>query len=262
MANAPAFADAVKTIPELLCTGPLKPAAPGIGCHAVLIDGTPVLPATDVSTLMANGSGEFRRGLGAFARAALVRHLDSGQIAAEVEAQIRKIQAAGVQLSHLDAHKHVHLFPQVLSPLLAAAKACSVRAVRNPFAPVRPLAFAHLVRRPHLWKTYSEVKVLRYWVDEFRQTVADAGMVTTDGTFGILSTGALDLELFQAIVGGIPEGTWEFCCHPGYNDDALAKVRTRLRASREREREVLTSAAAHEMLEANEIELITYWELQ
>ena len=77
----------------------------------------------------------------------------------------------------------------------------------------------------------------------------------------IVSTGALDLMLFRAIIGCIPEGTWEFCCHPGYNDAALAGVRTRLRASRERERQVLTSAAAREILAENGIELITYWDL-
>jgi chitin disaccharide deacetylase len=71
-------------------------------------------------------------------------------------------------------------------------------------------------------------------------------MITTDGTLGIVVTGALDLTLFDAIVGSIPEGTWELCCHPGYNDANLATVRTRLRESRVRELEVLTSAMQRE----------------
>jgi predicted glycoside hydrolase/deacetylase ChbG (UPF0249 family) len=87
-------------------------------------------------------------------------------------------------------------------------------------------------------------------------------MATTDGTFGIVSTGALDWELFRAIIGCIPEGTWELCCHPGYADAGLARVRTRLRAARDREREVLTSPAARAALEEHGIELISYWELQ
>jgi hypothetical protein len=37
----------------------------------------------------------------------------------------------------------------------------------------------------------------------------------------------------------MPGGTWELVTHPGYNDADLAKVRTRLRASREVEREAL-----------------------
>ncbi len=83
-------------------------------------------------------------------------------------------------------------------------------------------------------------------------------MVTTDGTFGVLSTGALDLPLFEAIVGCIPEGTWEFVCHPGYNDADLARIPTRLRESRERELAVLMSKRARAALEKCGIELMSY----
>ncbi len=44
---------------------------------------------------------------------------------------------------------------------------------------------------------------------------------TTDGSLGVLATGVLDMKLFTAIIESIPEGTWEFVCHPGYNDAEL-----------------------------------------
>jgi predicted glycoside hydrolase/deacetylase ChbG (UPF0249 family) len=200
--------------------------------------------------------------LAALVAAAIARRLNPSQIAAEAEAQMRKLQSAGVHLSHVDTHKHTHLHPAILTPLLQAASACGVRAVRNPFTPIKPLAFAHLMRRPHLWKRYTQVKTVRGWEAGFRRRVADQGMATTDGTFGIVSTGALDVQLFQAIMGCIPEGTWEFCCHPGYNDAALANVHTRLRESREREREVLTSSEAREIITQCGIELISYSDLR
>jgi predicted glycoside hydrolase/deacetylase ChbG (UPF0249 family) len=77
----------------------------------------------------------------------------------------------------------------------------------------------------------------------------------------VVSTGVLDLELFKAIVDVIPEGTWEFVCHPGYNDAELASVRTRLRESRKKELEVLISREACEALESRGIELISYRDL-
>jgi predicted glycoside hydrolase/deacetylase ChbG (UPF0249 family) len=236
-----------------------KPRPISVGCHVVLVDGSPVLPREDVSSLLANGTGEFRTSFAAFARAELARQVDSDQVGNEVEAQLRRLLSSGVQVSHIDTHKHVHLFPRVLKPMLKAARTCGVRAVRNPFAPVKPLTFAHLVRRPHLWKRYTEVKVLRGWNQTFRRTVEAEGMITTDGSFGIVSTGALDLELFRAIIGCIPEGTWEFCCHPGYNDSDLDRIRTRLRTSRDHEREILTSRAAREIIAQHGIELISYW---
>lgn len=257
MANAGAFEDAVG-LADRVC---------GVGCHVVLIDGEPLLPPERVRSLVEksnenNGSGAFRNSLTSFAGQALRGRLVADEIEAEATAQINKIQAAGIRLSHFDAHKHAHMFPAVLKPLLRAAMNCGVRAVRNPFAPVKPLAFAHLLRRPHLWKRYSEVRVLRGFEQKFHEMVASEGLVTTDGTFGIVATGALDATLFEAIIGCIPEGTWEFCCHPGYNDGDLDGVRTRLRGSREQELNVLTSAAAHEALERHGVELVSYWALQ
>src|SRR5207253_5735941 len=113
-------------------------------------------------------------------------------VEAEATAQFRKVKGAGIAATHFDTHKHTHMFPQVLRPLLRAANAAGIPAVRNPFAPVKPLAYAHLFRRPRLWTRFSQVKLLRAYADRFRREVAAAGLATTDGTFGIVVTGALD----------------------------------------------------------------------
>ena len=252
MANSNAFSDAVsiaKSLPSLR-----------VGCHVVLIDGMPLLPARDVYSLLSHGIN-FRNSFSAFATAAMRGRLVPEQITAEAAEQMRKIQGEGLELTHFDAHKHAHMFPQVLRPLLQAAGECGVRALRNPFVPVKAVAYAHLVRRPKLWMRYSEVKTLRCFAAAFRSEVDAAGLRTTDGTFGIISTGALDQQLFNAIIGSIPEGTWEFVCHPGYNDPELARINTRLRQSREAERLVLTSPESRERIKAAGIELITYAEL-
>jgi predicted glycoside hydrolase/deacetylase ChbG (UPF0249 family) len=234
-----------------------------IGCHVVLVDGEPLLPVEQVSGLVEPGASpaRFRPGLARFVRAAVSGRIPPGQIEQEASAQMRRIQAAGVELSHFDTHKHVHLFPAVLKPLLRAAQGCGVRAVRNPFAPVKPLAFSHLFRRPRLWKRYTQVRVLRAFEAGFQEQVANAGMVTTDGTFGVVVTGVLDITLFRAIVGGLPEGTWELVCHPGHNDAELGAVRTRLRQSRAEELRVLVSAEARAALEEHGIRLMSYREL-
>ena len=254
MANAAAFDEAVA----------LARATPSlrVGCHTVLVDGSPVAPSEKVRSLLDDDKdGEFHRGLSAFARIAVRGGFSPEDIEAEAGAQFQKLRAAGIRPTHFDAHKHAHMFPSILRPLLRAARAADIPAVRNPFVPVKPLAYAHLFRRPGLWTRYAEVKLLRHYASEFRRAVAEAGLATTDGTFGIVVTGALDERLFDAIIGSIPEGTWEFVCHPGYVDAALAGVRTRLRASREAELRVLTSARAREIIAARGIELISFADL-
>jgi chitin disaccharide deacetylase len=252
MANGPAFAEAVQlagSLPHM-----------SLGCHVVLIDGDPVTPASQIRSLTA-ADARFRDGLKMFAARALAGLIKADEIAAEATAQIRKIQACGIAPSHFDAHKHTHLFPKILRPLLRAASACGVRALRNPFGPRFPLRSSELLARPDLWTRYAEVQVLRRFAAKFHEAVEREGFVTTDGTLGIEVTGTLDETLFHAIARSIPEGTWEFVCHPGYNDEDLQRARTRLKSSRETELRVLTLPAAREVLAQEQIELISYRDL-
>ena len=252
MANGRAFEDAVrlaKTMPQL-----------SVGSHVVLIDGAPVLDAKRLPSITSESpsGSRFRDGLKSFAVRALAGRLNPDEIEAEASAQIRKLQAAGIRVSHVDTHKHTHLFPAVLRPLLQAARTCGVRAIRNPFGPRTPLKSSELLTRPNLWTRYAQVRVLRTLAAKFRNAVKREGILTPDGTLGIVVTGALDERLFHAIANAIPEGTWEFVCHPGYNDDDLKSAKTRLRESRETELRVLTLPEAKQLLLSHQIELISY----
>jgi len=251
MANGAAFAEAAKlarTVPKL-----------SVGCHVVLTDGEPVLAAGQLPSLTTGA--HFRDGMVEFAARAVAGSMDSDQITAEAAAQISKIQSSGIAVSHFDTHKHTHLFPKILRPLLRAAAGCGVRAVRNPFGPRLPLRSNQLLTRPSLWTRHVEVRILGAFAGRFREAVDQEGFTTPDGTLGIVVTGALDETLFYAIARGIPEGTWEFVCHPGYNDKDLQAGKTRLRESRETELRVLTLPAARELLAQQGIELISYHDL-
>src|SRR5712671_7162937 len=118
------------------------------GCHVVLIDGVPL--AENLPSLT-NGSPHFRTSLKQFAIAAVRKQIDAEEIQRAVEAQIRKIQSRGITLTHVDSHKHTHMFPYVLRPVLRAAKACGVLAARNPFEPFRACPPRMVARTPSLW---------------------------------------------------------------------------------------------------------------
>ena len=255
MANGSAFDEAVslaQTRPRL-----------GVGCHVVLVDGAPLVRETAIVSLLdprsrPGGSPRFREGIGKFAALALLGRLAPDEIEAEVAAQIGKLQTSGVAVTHLDSHKHTHVFPQVFRPLLRAAQARGVRAVRNPFERVRS---SQLAVRPDLWRRWTEVGILRSLAKQFREAVRQADMTTPDGTFAIVATGSLDERLLRRMIEHLPEGTWELVCHPGYNDADLQNVRTRLRESREQELRILTSQSTRDLLAANQVEVISYREL-
>lgn len=258
MATGPAFQEAAqmaRTVPKL-----------SVGCHVVLVDGSPLLPANDLSSLVTSieradstkGNPRLRDGMADFVRRALTGQLDPLQIEAEATAQIRRLQSAGLSVSHCDTHKYTHIFPAVLQPLLRAIKNCGVRALRNPFSDVRPLPLGVLLARTNLWKRYAQVKVLRRFADQFRRAASDADVFTPDGTLAVVITGELDERFFRVIIESMPEGTWEFVCHPGYYDSDLEATRTRLKESREKELRVLTSSVARRVLAEREITLISF----
>ena len=253
MANGRAFDDAVQS-----ATSATKLS---VGCHVVLVDGSPVFEKKPTATTLSNekfDDGRFYETLNGFALRLLRGRINVDDIEAEATAQIRKLQAAGIVVSHLDTHKHTHILPRVLRPLLRAARACGVPALRNPFGPVHMSVVAS---RPRLWKRFSQVTVLNRLGKSFRKSVAAAGMFTPDGTVGIVATGAMDIPLFESIVKSLPEGTWELVCHPGYNDAELAGIRTRLRDSRVQELQLLTSPEAREILARSGVQLVSYRDL-
>jgi hopanoid biosynthesis associated protein HpnK len=223
-----------------------------VGCHVVLVDGIPALDAAAVSTLTVGS--KFRERLTNFAALAATGRLDSAQIEAEVTAQIQNLQGAGIQVSHLDSHKHTHMFPVVLKGMLRAAKNCGIHAVRNPF---EPLVFATVGH----WKRQFQLRLMRRFRASFQAGLAEAGVVTPDGCVGIAATGGLTQKTFESLIQNLPEGTWEFVSHPGYNDAELDKVQTRLRDSREKELAILTSAATREALQQQGIQLISFRDL-
>lgn len=259
MAGAGAFDDAVRQVRSLLA----DQTSFSIGCHIVLVDGLPLSPPAQIPTLLerADGRARFRDGLGAFATAAMTRRIKPDELEAEATAQMHQIQQAGITLSHFDTHKHAHMFPSILRPLLRAAKACGLPAVRNPFGPADRLPLTRVATNGKLAIRSAEMMVLRSFAPGFRREVARHGLRTTDGSVGVQVTGILDLPTFVEIASNLPEGTWEFVCHPGYNDSDLDRVRTRLRHSREQELEVLTSPDAKRALESRGVQLISYSEV-
>lgn len=257
MANGPAFEDAVqaaRSAPSL-----------SVGCHVVLVDGTPVSPPSSLDTLVAIRSaepGKFYSNLSAFAARALLGGFDCDQLVEEITAQIRKIQAAGIEVTHLDTHKHAHVFPEILAALLRAARICGVRAIRNPIVPTKALPVREFKAKPQLWKRYGQVRMLHTFSRQFRARTKRAGLLTPDGVIGVIETGALGgLEaLLRQVLASLPEGTWEFVCHPGYSDADLSATGTRLVASRDEERRLLISAELRQFLNDQKIQVIGYRE--
>ena len=77
----------------------------------------------------------------------------------------------------------------------------------------------------------------------------------------MLATGTLDQPTLRRLLEAVPDGDWELVCHPGYCDRDLDQTRTRLRASREVERQTLLAVLPQRLAEDPTLALINFSQL-
>jgi predicted glycoside hydrolase/deacetylase ChbG (UPF0249 family) len=77
----------------------------------------------------------------------------------------------------------------------------------------------------------------------------------TDHFIGFRLTGTLTEGAFEAAICSLRQGLTEFMCHPGFLGPALRDARTRLKESRVRELEALTSPRIRQLIAAQNVHL-------
>ncbi len=220
MANGDAFEDAVRLAYE-------TPAL-DIGCHLVLVQGTSLLTGRPLPESPLQ----------------LLRILAAGQLDVynELRAQIEKVRDAGIQLTHLDSHKHTHIVPAVFRTLIRLAQEFDIPYVRLPLDHTTRLAGA----------------VCQFADGYYRRFARGSNVQMTDHFLGFRLTGALSETTFAGSLRKLQDGTTEFMCHPGFLHADLKAARTRLKESRVRELEALTSPRIREIMGAESIHLATF----
>jgi predicted glycoside hydrolase/deacetylase ChbG (UPF0249 family) len=222
MATGDAFDDAVRLAHE---TPSLD-----IGCHLVLIQGRAL---TTGDPFPGTPREVIRRMLQPGARVRVYN---------EFRAQIEKIIAAGIRPTHLDSHKHTHIVPAIFRLVVRLAHEFQIPYVRLP-----------------LDATVLYGRLPCAVLDGFYRRMAKGRNVRmTDYFLGFRLTGSLDEPSFLAALQTLREGTTEFMCHPGFLGDELRGATTRLKESRLRELEALTSPRIRAFMDAAGVHLATF----
>jgi predicted glycoside hydrolase/deacetylase ChbG (UPF0249 family) len=173
----------------------------------------------------------------------------------ELAAQVRKVQSAGIRPTHLDTHKHTHLLPPVLTAVARLSSEFQIPWVRRPFD--LPL---HAASVP--WRRKMVSKTLAFARGRFHRVLASYGCRTTDHFAGFQMTGHYDAFELAALIRHLPEGVTEFMCHPGFCTQELQAAQTRLKESRRRELDALTSAVVRKAVEESNVTLARYPEIR
>jgi predicted glycoside hydrolase/deacetylase ChbG (UPF0249 family) len=220
----------------------------GVGVHFTLTVGRPL---TRAESLVDRASGEFLP-LARLLRRSLTGRIDPDEVVAECQAQISRAREAGLTVTHLDGHVHVHLAPGIAAAVRQAAIAEGIPAVRRPAEGFfcRPLSLRRLPERL-LIRAFAASARPQSWP-----------LRTTDHFMGSALLGAPDFEArLVAALDDLPTGTTELMVHPGYasaplpgNDRYLAQRETELRA--------LLSPAVLSRLRSRRFELIHFGNLR
>ena len=250
LANAPATADAVRrstSHPSL-----------GLGAHLTLVDGCPVLPPTQVPTLVED-DGRFRRSWKPFIVACLQRRVSLVEVERELTTQIERLLDAGVTLTHLDVHKHVHGYPPIFAIVARLAVRFDIPVLRVPYErPTRQSVLsgsgpdARAVRRQSLLNAGMWL-----WARRNVRTAASLGL-RTPHFIGRIHTGVIDKAALHSMLRRIGPGVTELMVHPGYLDEALMQTPTRLLDSRQHELDLLCSMETRALLVGERIALVRH----
>lgn len=233
MANGAAFQDAVRLQREN--------RGLDVGCHLVLIGGRSLL----------DRNREFPLTIGQLLEALTRRTLRPYD---ELRLQVAKILDAGIAPTHIDTHKHTHLFPPVLNAVAEIGEEFGIHWVRRPFdLPITPDGTP--------WTRRVVSRCMRLLQGRFYRVLARHGCRTTDHFAGFQMTGRYTASDVVALIKMLPEGSTEFMTHPGHCGPELVASATRLKSSRAEELAALTAPEVRTALEESGVRLARYSEL-
>ena len=230
MVGAPAAADAVARARRL---GTLR-----VGLHLVLVDGRPVLPAEQVPALV-DPHGCFRDDMVRAGLAMFLLPQVRRQLRAEIEAQYAAFTATGLQLDHVNAHKHFHVHPTIGQAAIEIGLRHGLQGIRIPSEP-RALLVQLEAALPRVDAMLRPMSAL------LRRRALHAGLFTPDRVFGVAWSGAMTDGRLVGLLDALPDGCSEFYLHPATAGDFAGAAHGYAYAA---ELAALTSGAVREALD-------------
>ena len=226
----------------------------GVGVHLNICEGRPVLPASEVRSLV-DPHGNFHR------PPVMIQKLWRWEVAgkemeAEFRAQISWMKQRGLHPTHADSHHHTHIYPAALGPFVRAMKAEGIERVRASRFSCWP--------NSHRNRDYKG-SMIRWLAARMYRTILQATLLAgIESPDSRLSFPAGDdcnrnyvRERWTQAFVHLGPGTYELACHPGLFDPDFSPT-DRIRPQREAELQCLTDPALRAVLEQNEIQLISY----
>ena len=175
-----------------------------VGLHFTLCDGRPVSDPGKVPSLI-DRDGRFLTGHAGFVRRWIRGGIARDEVATELRAQIETVRAAGLRISHVDSHQHLHALPGILEVVMRVAADNGVAAVRKPHE--RAMSISRPFRSGQRLALSSSWRLAR-------GALRCAPLSTPDHFAGLMQAGRWDSASLRRRVRALRPGVTEICCHP------------------------------------------------
>ncbi len=182
----------------------------GVGIHLTLVEEPAIADAHLVPSLLGE-NGRLHKSAGIFAARYAAGRIKGSEIRKELEAQILKVKAAGIDISHIDSHQHLHMLPGIFQTVLDLAGKHNIKAVRIP----REKPAGHMWVHPEMLPRFIQMLVLNTCC----KMAGPPPLVSPDRFVGFFYSGQLTVANLKKTLPHLPDhGTCELICHPGEKD--------------------------------------------
>ncbi len=244
MANSEYFEDAVmrlKQVDDL-----------SVGVHLTLSNLKSVLSANQVPLLVSK-EGYFPKSPAILIQRFMMFPVSLQQVRAELRAQCEKIISYGIIPSHIDTHKHFHLYMPLFKIVIQIALEFNINAVRVPYDSIQMKS-----SKPKRRFSKIIIQTIKVMQIRMKKMLKANNIKYPDHFFGFQYTGLLDEDILVNLIRNLPNGTTELMCHPGFFTKDLKEAKTKLKESRKIELNALISKKVIEEIRKNNIKLINY----
>ena len=222
-----------------------------VGLHLILVEERPVSETCRVKSLIGN-DGRFLPHARHFLNHYISGKIEFSEVYEELDAQIYKAKATGINISHIDTHQHLHCLPKIRKIVVDLAKEHNIQCMRYP----RERLQRYMVTNISHISRVAELCVL----NALSRSPQTDGLQSPDEMLGFFYGGNLSKNNILKVLGNLKTGkTYELMCHPGKQD--ATSMYAHWNYNWQKELDAIQDVDVRNFLIENRIKLISYKDL-
>ena len=226
-----------------------------IGIHLVLDEERPVSNPSTIPSLI-NKENFFLSRNKLLTRLLFLKNISLKEVEMEFRAQLKRCQDADLELTHIDGHGHVHVYPGISKIVIKLAKEFGIKKVRIPYEPFSVVGDRF---RP---KRYMEKSLVSFFSLFAAKQYKKNHLLSPRHFLGLCYGGRLSESLLEDLFDRLPEqGTVEIMTHPGRHNENELEPYKKWNYHWEEELKALTKWQKSDIEKAQALQLISFRDL-